>query len=676
LDLRKRTFVGLLCVLFLALVVRVIYIHQLKDNPFFTNPVVDSLEYHNMAVKISKGESPRDDAFYQPPLYPYFLGFLYRIFGTDFFTIRFLQMLLGVINVLLTYLLARRIFGCKTALACGVILALYGTMLFFEGELLAPVLIVFLNLLLILSLLWFLAAPGWRRALLCGFILGASAITMAVILPFAVAALVYYFILLRKKKGAISLQKMIVMGLCFVLGISVAVLPVTLYNWKKGDDFVLVSSNAGINFYLGTGKDFEKKIAIRPGYEWKDLMREPLNAGYKKASRQSTYYFKKALKLIFHDPLGYLLGTVKKIYIFANGNEVMRNQEIYPFRRHSSLLSVLLWKKGLAFPYGLLFPLAVLGAIFSLTRKKQENYLLLLFSASHIVIIVLFFVTARYKMNILPFLIILAVYGAMALFDLFRERVFVKAGVYSGLLVVLLVLCNWNVGTMPTDFNADAYFNLGVNYMEKGLPGAKTMFEKAIEQDPGFLDAYGNLGILRDTEGDHGGAVGCFEKVLARYADDIEANSHLGIAYYHLGDLSKARGQFIKVLALDKNNETARYNLEIVDKKIHRERAATLDRLMDKFQAQLRDDPENPVLLSNLGMIYIMKKDYGKALTLLQKAVVLDPRIPQAHNSLGIVLLELGRVAEARSEFETALKLKPDYESPKKNLQRLEKIKK
>lgn len=667
---------GLLCVLLLALLVRIIYIHQLKDSPFFTNPVVDSLEYHKMAVNISKGESPRDDAFYQPPLYTYFLGFLYRIFGTNFFTIRFLQMLLGVINVLLIYLLARRIFGSNTALACGIILALYGTMLFFEGELLAPVVIVFLNLLLILSLLWFLAAPGWRRALLCGLILGASAITMSVILPFAIAALIYFFIHLRQKKETIFLQKMIVMGLCFVLGISIAVLPVTLYNWKKGDDFVLISSNAGINFYLGTGKDFEKKVAIRPGYEWKDLMREPLNAGYKKPSQQSTYYFKKALKLIFHDPLGYLLGTVKKIYIFANGNEVMRNQEIYPFRQHSSLLSVLLWKKGLAFPYGLLFPLAVMGAIFSLTRKKKENYLLLLFSACHLVVIVLFFVTARYKMNILPFLIILAVYGAISLFELFRKKAFPKAAAYGGLLVVLLILCNWNVGTMPSDFNADAYFNLGVNYMKKELPEAKTMFEKAIEQDPEFLDAYGNLGILLDTEGDHQGAVQCFEKVLTRYPDDIEANSHLGIAFYHLGDLNKAREQFIKVLTLDNNNETAKYNLEIVEKKIREQGAATLDRLMDKFQAQLRDDPENPALLSNLGMIYIMKKDYQNALTLLQKAVTLDPRIPQAHNNLGVVLLELGRVAEARKAFETALKLKPDYESPKKNLQRLEKLKK
>jgi Flp pilus assembly protein TadD len=530
--------------------------------------------------------------------------------------------------------------------------------------------------LLILSLLWFLAAPGWRRALLCGLILGASAITMSVILPFAIAALIYCFILLRQEKETISLQKMIVMGLCFVLGISIAVFPVTLHNWKKGNDFVLISSNAGINFYLGTGKDFEKKVAIRPGYEWKDLMREPLNAGYKKPGQQSTYYLKKALKLIFHDPLGYLLGTVKKIYIFANGNEVMRNQEIYPFRKHSSLLSVLLWKKGLAFPYGLLFPLAVMGAIFSLTRKKKENYLLLLFSACHIAVIVLFFVTARYKMNILPFLIILAVYGAITLFDLFRKKVFPKAAAYSGLLVVLLILCNWNVGTMPSDFNADAYFNLGVNYMEKGLPEAKLMFEKAIEQDPEFLDAYGNLGILRDMEGDHQGAVECFEKVLTRYPHDIEANSHLGIAYYQLGDLSKAREQFIKVLTLDKNNETAKYNLEIVDKNIRQQRAATLDRLMDKFQAQLRDDPENPILLSNLGMIYIMKKEYEKALTLLQKAIALDPRIPQAHNNLGIVLLELGRVAEARKEFETALKLKPNYESPKKNLQRLEKLKK
>ena len=49
------------------------------------------------------------------------------------------------------------------ATAAGAVMALYGTMLFFEGELLAPVLIVLFNLLLLLSVERFFEAPSLKR---------------------------------------------------------------------------------------------------------------------------------------------------------------------------------------------------------------------------------------------------------------------------------------------------------------------------------------------------------------------------------------------------------------------------------------------------------------------------------------------------------------------------------
>ncbi len=47
----------------------------------------------------------------------------------------------------------------------------------------------------------------------------------------------------------------------------------------------------------------------------------------------------------------------------------MRDQDIYPFRQYSPLLSLLVWKKWLAFPFGLLLPLALLGMALALRRR-------------------------------------------------------------------------------------------------------------------------------------------------------------------------------------------------------------------------------------------------------------------------------------------------------------------
>jgi len=98
--------IGLVAV---ALLIRIVYIHELSNNPFFNYPVVDSATYDDMAVRIAGGDSPTDEPFFQPPFYPYFLGLLYSIFGRDFFTVRFVQMIIGVLNVVLCYEIARRI---------------------------------------------------------------------------------------------------------------------------------------------------------------------------------------------------------------------------------------------------------------------------------------------------------------------------------------------------------------------------------------------------------------------------------------------------------------------------------------------------------------------------------------------------------------------------------------
>jgi hypothetical protein len=48
-----------------------------------------------------------------------------------------------------------------------------------------------------------------------------------------------------------------------------------------------------------------------------------------------------------------------------------------------------------------------------------------------------------------------------------------------------------------------------------------------------------------------------------------------------------------------------------------------------------------------------------------------SPIIAGAHWSLGLVFEKEGRKAEARSELETAVRLKPDFEQAKRDLKRL-----
>ncbi len=678
---RWRLVYILLLIAAVALVVRIIYYVELSENPFFDYPIVDSQTYDEMAVKVAAGEEPFEGAFFQPPLYPYFLGFLYALFGRAIGLARFAQMILGVVNTLLIFAVGRKLFGRGIGLTAALLFSLYGTVLFFEGELLAPVLIVFLNLLIMLSLLYLFEKPTWWLALISGLLLGASALAMAVILPFAIVVMVYGLWRLGRGGGKLPWKRLTILGLCFVLGIVVVIAPVAIRNYVESGDLVLISYNGGINFYVGNSPYYEGTVGIRPGYEWQELGQEPMLAGYEKPSEQSRYFTEKTFDVVKDDFVGFLRNLVRKAYLYIHGDEVMRNQEIYPFRDFSNILSILIWKKILAFPYGILFPFAAVGIKIALIRKKWDASPVLLFIAAHIGVIILFFVTARYRMNILPFLMMFAVYGAVGLYGLFSERDWRKAVPVSIALLFTLVICNWRVGEMPSEFNADAYYNLGVQYMKEDNPEAKEMFEKAVELEPDYPEANGNLGIYYANEGDHKKAIGCFEKVLTQYPDDIEANINMGNELFALGDVEGAAVRFRKVLELQPGHPIAKENLKVVEARLSQgkmieeiEEAIETNPEIAELLKKLEADPNNPGLLTNLGAAYLGAKKYALAVGPLTAAVELAPGLTQAHNNLGIALAELGDIEGARKEFETVLMLDPENGSARANLEYLNEL--
>jgi Flp pilus assembly protein TadD len=52
------------------------------------------------------------------------------------------------------------------------------------------------------------------------------------------------------------------------------------------------------------------------------------------------------------------------------------------------------------------------------------------------------------------------------------------------------------------------------------------------------------------------------------------------------------------------------------------------------------------------------------------EALEIKPDSVEAHNNLGLALLQLGRSGEAIDQFQQALRIKPDYPEAQRNLQR------
>lgn len=118
-----------------------------------------------------------DTPYFRPPGYPFFLSFIYTLTGPrNYLAVIIAQMLLGLVNVLLAYQLAKRCCGQSVGLICAACMACYWVFIYFEGELHTPVVHIFLTLCLFNVLGLWLEKDKSSYALGAGALLGMTAL--------------------------------------------------------------------------------------------------------------------------------------------------------------------------------------------------------------------------------------------------------------------------------------------------------------------------------------------------------------------------------------------------------------------------------------------------------------------------------------------------------------------
>ena len=528
----------------LALALRVAYIFEADASPLFEHPAVDAKTYTHHAQRLAAGNwlGVGEGPFWQPPLYPYFLGAVKVLFPESFFyAVRFVQALLGALVCAMSWWIGRALFNPAVGLLAGIGAALCGPLIFFDGELLPASLAAFVDLLALVVLL-----RVWRRPSRWGFLgagaaFGVGALAVPTVLTFAVAVPI---VLLWR---APCRQGLIWTG-AFALGVILAVTPVAWRNWAIGGDGVGISYNAGINLYIGNNPDYAETVAIRPGWEWDELVTQPARAGIERPSAKSAYFAERAWDYIKGDPTGWLGLMGHKLGAFWHGDERGRNQPIYFWRTYSNVLSASLWKAGIAFPFGLVAPLALWGMLLSLRRIGPTWPLL--YVLSYCLGVVAFFVAARYRVPVLPVLLVFAAYGLWALWDWVRAGRWRSLGL--GLAVCLAFAFAANSHLAPMDMEGDAaiHYNLGNAYAEAGdKKRALAAFERAVAEDPEYWQAWLNLGGVKAALGDLIGGGEIFARVAQKAPRQVEPWMNLAHVRIMQRDLEGAFSCYESALA-------------------------------------------------------------------------------------------------------------------------------
>ena len=204
-----------------------------------------------------------------------------------------------------------------------------------------------------------------------------------------------------------------------------------------------------------------------------------------------------------------------------------------------------------------------------------------------------------------------------------------------------------------------AHYNRGITYLnDERYSEAITAFQNAITLDPDFTTAHYNLGLTYLKMETYSRAVDALQKTITLDRSYKAAHHALALAYLGQQDLGKARDAARGALKLDANYQPARALLEAIDPSF----------TPSATQPATPSEPEQPVKQQpaakprqethyELGIAYKDAKMHTEAIAEFRKAIDLDPDFIAAHVGLGEVYLETGRLDDAETAANAALRI-------------------
>ena len=393
-----------------ALGVRLLHAVYVSRLPFFEGPVIDAMVNRAFAHRFAElGEL--GGPFYQPPLYPLFLGLLERVGLGSAWNVAIVQSVLGSATSALLVLVAPSLVSSSeerarwVGLGSGLAAALYGPFVLFDLELLPPS--VVLLAFTVAALLALRRGRSRRSDVLAGLCLGA-AVTGWPLVVVALGALVFG----RARRAGTGRERWIAVG-AIALGALPPVLLVAAHNARSGAPGIVISYNSGINLWLGNNPAFRDTWRARPGAAFEPEFERPDREGKTTPLARTEYFTRAVVRDALARPGAFVARTLEKAYYVWHGREIRRNQDIETLRRASPVLRALLWEHGLLFPFGLVAPLALAGLVRK--RRDPESAAVLVAVAAYGAILALYFVAARYRLPLVILLLPHAIEEALRL---------------------------------------------------------------------------------------------------------------------------------------------------------------------------------------------------------------------------------------------------------------------
>jgi 4-amino-4-deoxy-L-arabinose transferase-like glycosyltransferase len=515
---RYQKYLYLLIICLIALVVRLYFLVNWAKTPLAHHLMGDEANFNATALDILDPDSQLPPFLYQP-LYSYFLVVIYSLFGTGLKVVRIVHLLFSMATVLVFYGLGKELAGRKIGMLTALLVSLFGPLIFFEGQLLAPILVVPLVALGFWALLaanrrdrmWLLFLSG----LPIGLAMMARPNMVLVLVPAAIWLLVFKWPWKKKSLG---------LGLA-LLGLIFGLLPSWIHNAKLGAEGVMVSASGGHSFYIGNNSQATGAFSLPAGDKIDDSSHQAYQKSLKLCAEQalgrqlsaaeaSSYWYSRGFDFWVTSPGKALSLLGKKFLLAFNSEEKAIHYSYYFGIEIAPILKFML-------SFGIVLAFAVLGLW--LGYKKYQGLGLLAISAGvYLSTLMIFYVADRYRILVIPMLIPVAAIGMFELGNRFRLESL--KSYWKPLAVLVLV---FGFSQIPVS--------------------------NSLARVKGIYEGYNKMGVAETIYTNHKKAARYFTKAIeiAGPEHGAVARTNLGLIYQERGKLTEAKELYLQAAGMD-----------------------------------------------------------------------------------------------------------------------------
>ena len=370
------------------------------------SPVSDSFLYNEFAKSIAAGNGyafPNDDiTVYWPVGTSAIYAVFYKLLGVSHLPIVIFNVIIGVLIVWLSYAIAHRYLGQKSAQITAILVACWPILIEFTTILASELIFIFLVLAAV-----YVWGTKTLNPFLRAFIWGAFICAATYVRPTALPLLGLLPALAWFAEGNI---RACITSFC-IATLTAAILfsPWVYRNYQQFGEFVLVSANGGVNLWMGNNANSNGGYTELPNIDVKHNVKNEVDRDH--------YFKREAIQFIKDNPQAYVkLAALRAVITYkAETIGIVWNGYIEKNVEKSKLFALKLIS---SLYWWLMLALASVGVYKILKHRKLKLFHpLLMVPAFFFIFPILTVAQDRYHLPINPFLAMFAAYAIQQFFE-------------------------------------------------------------------------------------------------------------------------------------------------------------------------------------------------------------------------------------------------------------------